>query len=143
MTEGGTAALPVSIDELRNLVAQSQFLKPFGFVVQSCAPGECVLRVPFDPVLERPGGVVSGITIMAGADVAMWLAIMTQRGATEHWVTTDLKTAFLRGARQENLHFTARIRKLGRRTAYGDVDCVGEVSGLVAHHVVTYARSQS
>jgi acyl-coenzyme A thioesterase PaaI-like protein len=80
---------------------------------------------------------------MAGADVAMWLAIMTQRGATEPWVTADLKSAFLRSARQESLNFTARVRKLGRRTAYGDVECVGEASGLVAHHVVTYARVQS
>lgn len=143
MTESATAALPVSIEELRDLVAQAPFLQPFGFVVQSCAPGECVLRVPFAPMLERPGGVVSGITIMAGADVAMWLAIMTRRGSSEHWVTTDLKTAFLRGARQENLFFTARIRRLGQRMAYGDVDCVGEASGLVAHHVVTYARART
>ena len=104
---------------------------------KSCAPGECVLRVPVEPVLERPGGVVRGITIMAGADVAVWLAIMTQRGATEHWVSADLKTAFLRGARQESLYFAARVRSLVRRTAYGDVECVGETSGLVAHHVVT------
>jgi acyl-coenzyme A thioesterase PaaI-like protein len=33
--------------------------------------------VPFDAALERPGGIVSGMTLMGAADVAMWLAIMT------------------------------------------------------------------
>jgi len=47
---------------------------------------------------------VSGMTIMGVADVAMWLAIMTQRGKTERWVTTDMKTAFLNsGARDRHL----------------------------------------
>jgi uncharacterized protein (TIGR00369 family) len=137
----GDRASVVTVDQMNGIVAESQFLKPFGFRVQSCAYGQCALLVPFKPELERPGGIVSGITIMAAADVAMWLAIMTQRGPGEHWVTTDLKAAFLRGARQENFVCTARVLKLGKRTAYGDAHCVGSVSGLLAHHVVSYAQA--
>lgn len=140
MGAGGSEA---SLEELRAIVARAEFLRPFGFVVESCASGECVLRVPFHPVLERPGGVVSGITIMAAADVAMWLAIMTRRGSVEQWVTTDLKSAFLRGARQEDFLCTARILKLGSRSAYGQTECLGLTSGLIAHQVVTYARVAS
>jgi len=128
-----------TLQELAELVATAPFLKPFGFVVQSCAPGECTLRVPYAASLERPGGVVSGITIMGAADVAMWLAILTLRGAAEQWVTTDLKTAFLRGARETDIDCFARVLKLGKRTAYGTAECRAGNGDLLAHHVITYA----
>jgi uncharacterized protein (TIGR00369 family) len=128
-----------TLEELAALVAAAPFLKPLGFVVQSCAPGECTLRVPYASSLERPGGVVSGIAIMGAADVAMWLAILTQRGTAEQWVTTDLKTAFLRGARETDIHCTARLLKLGKRTAYGTAECRADNGDLLAHHVISYA----
>jgi uncharacterized protein (TIGR00369 family) len=132
-----------TLEELAQLVATAPFLKPFGFIVQSCAPGECTLRVPFDSSLERPGGVVSGITIMGAADVAMWLAILTERGSAEQWVTTDLKTAFLRGARETDIHCSARVLKLGKRTAYGTAECRADNGDLLAHHVISYAQVTS
>ena len=132
--------IQTSVAGLNAVLDQAVFLKPFGFTVDSCALGECVLQVPFSTSLERPGGIVSGMTVMGAADVAMWLAIMTHRGVEEQWVTSDMKTAFLRSGRQENFLCTARILKLGRRTAYGTVDTVGASSGLLAHHVLTYTR---
>jgi uncharacterized protein (TIGR00369 family) len=128
-----------TLEELAELVATAPFLKPFGFIVQSCAPGECTLRVPYASSLERPGGVVSGIAIMGAADVAMWLAILTRRGPAEQWVTTDLKTAFLRGARETDLYCLARVLKLGKRTAYGTAECRAANGDLLAHHVISYA----
>jgi uncharacterized protein (TIGR00369 family) len=128
-----------TLEELAELVESAPFLKPFGFIIESCAPGECTLRVPYASSLERPGGVVSGIAIMGAADVAMWLAILTQRGAAEQWVTTDLKTAFLRGARETDLYCIARVLKLGKRTAYGTAECRGGNGDLLAHHVISYA----
>jgi len=128
-----------TLEELAQLVATAPFLKPFGFIVESCAPRECVLRVPYTASLERPGGVVSGITIMGAADVAMWVAILTERGTAEQWVTTDLKTAFLNGARETDIHCSARVLKLGKRTAYGTAECRAGNGDLLAHHVISYA----
>jgi acyl-coenzyme A thioesterase PaaI-like protein len=132
--------IQTSIADLNAVLQRTPFLKPYGFTVQSCAAGECVLRVPFDPALERPGGIVSGMTIMGAADVALWLAIMTQRGTEEQWVTSDMKTAFLRSGRQEDFLCTARVLKLGKRSAYGTAECHGVASGLLAHHVLTYVK---
>lgn len=129
-----------SIDQLNVVIEDSPFLKPYDFQVQSCSPGECSLLMPFSTALERPGGIVSGMTLMGAADVAMWLAIMTLRGTVEKWVTSDMKTAFLRPARQEAVIFTAKILKIGKRTAYGTAECFGEGSALLAHHVLTYAK---
>ncbi len=128
-----------TLEELARVLATATFLKPYGFLVQSCAPGECTVLVPYATSLERPGGIVSGITIMGVADVAMWLAIMTQRGTTEHWVTTDMKTAFLKGARETDIHCIARVLKLGKRTAYGTAECRNAGGELLAHHVISYA----
>jgi acyl-coenzyme A thioesterase PaaI-like protein len=132
--------LQTSVVELNAVLERTAFLKPYGFVVESCALGECTLRVPFSPNLERPGGIVSGMTVMGAADVALWLAIMTHRGTEEQWVTSDMKTAFLRSGRQEDLLCTARILKLGKRSAYGTVDTLGATTGLLAHHVLTYTK---
>lgn len=129
-----------TVDDLNAVLAGTPFLKPYGFSVRSIAEGECVLHVAFVPALERPGGIVSGMTLMGAADVAMWLAIMTKRGTEEHWVTSDMKTAFLRSGRSEDVLCTARVLKLGRRTAYGTAECHGVSSGLLAHHVLTYTR---
>lgn len=130
----------VTVEELNAVLAESAFLQPYGFSVRACEPGSCTLLVPYAPALERPGGIVSGLTIMGAADVAMWLAIMTRRGTAEPWVTTDMKTAFLRSARQVDVLCTAQLLKLGKRTAYGTAECYGATSELLAHHVVSYAR---
>jgi acyl-coenzyme A thioesterase PaaI-like protein len=128
-----------TLEELADVLANAAFLKPFGFIIQSCAPGECTVLVPHAAALERPGGILSGIAIMGAADVAMWLAIMTQRGTTEQWVTTDMKTAFLSSARETDVYCVARILKLGKRTAYGTAECRAANGDLLAHHVLSYA----
>jgi acyl-coenzyme A thioesterase PaaI-like protein len=138
-----SAAPSPTVADLNRVLADTPFLRPYGFRVESMAPGECRVYVPFLRSLERPGGIVSGMTLMGAADVAMWLAIMTLRGVSEHWVTSDMKTAFLRSAREEDISCTARILKPGKRTMYGTAECHGANAGLVAHHVLTYSRVES
>jgi uncharacterized protein (TIGR00369 family) len=130
-----------SQQELNSVLERTPFLAAYGVSVVSCGEGECGVLLPFRRSLERPGGIVSGMALMGVADVAMWLAIMTLRGVDEQWVTSDMKTTFLRRAVNENVVCHAKVLKLGRRTAYGTVDSIGGASGLVAHHVVSYAKA--
>ena len=132
-----------TLSELNQVLADTPFLQSYGFRVESTAPGECTLRVPIVRALERPGGTVSGMTLMGAADVALWLAIMTLRGVAEVWVTADMKTAFLRSAREEDIVCDARILKPGRRSMYGTVECRGTDARLLAHHVITYTRVET
>ncbi|MDB5903134.1 MAG: hypothetical protein JWM26_2012 [Betaproteobacteria bacterium] len=124
--------------ELEAVLKATRFVGPYGFRVLSCAPGVCELELPFQPSLERPGGIINGIALMGAADVAMWLAIMTLRGTGEQWVTADLKTAFLKSGRSEDVVCTARVLKLGARSAYGTAECRASGADLLTHHVVTY-----
>jgi len=137
------SAHPATVAELDQVLAVTPFLEPYGFRVESAGAGECKLLVPFRSSLERPGGIVSGMTLMGAADVAMWLAIMTLRGVDERWVTSDMKTAFLKSARSEDISCSARVLKSGRRTMYGTAECRSESAGLIAHHVLTYARVEA
>ena len=137
------SAHPPTVAELDQVLAVTRFLEPYGFRVESAGAGECKLLVPFRSSLERPGGIVSGMTLMGAADVAMWLAIMTLRGVDERWVTSDMKTAFLKSARSEDISCSARVLKSGRRTMYGTAECRSESAGLIAHHVLTYARVEA
>jgi uncharacterized protein (TIGR00369 family) len=130
-----------SAQELNAVLERTPFLAAYGMSVVSCGEGECRVLLPFRRSLERPGGIVSGMALMGAADVAMWLAIMTLRGVDEQWVTSDMKSTFLRRAANENVVCHAKVLKLGRRTAYGTVDSTGGASGLVAHHVVSYAKA--
>ena len=132
-----------SVAEFNRLLADTPFLQAYGFRVESTGVGECSLIVPFRAALERPGGIVSGMTVMGAADVAMWLAIMTLRGMAERWVTSDMKTAFLKSARGEDIACTARVLKAGKRTMYGTAECRSGGAGLIAHHVLTYARVEA
>jgi acyl-coenzyme A thioesterase PaaI-like protein len=134
-----TTELACTLEELTEVLAYTPFIKPYGLLVQSCAPGECTVVVPYASSLERPGGIVSGMMLMGAADVAMWLAIMSLRGTAEHWVTTDMTSAFLRSARDTDIYCTARILKLGKRTSYGTAECRDVGGVLLTHHVISYA----
>jgi acyl-coenzyme A thioesterase PaaI-like protein len=70
----------VSREDLTRVLAGASFQGGYGFRVRACGDGECTLEVPFRPLFERPGGVVSGPVFMAAADATMWLAIMTRLG---------------------------------------------------------------
>ena len=133
--------LRATLDELNAVLDASRFVESYRFRAVACAPGVCELDLPFDPSLERPGGVITGVALMGAADVAMWLAIMTLRGTSQQWVTADLKSAFLSGARGENVVCRATVLKLGERSAYGTAECRSPDGTLIAHHTVTYVRA--
>jgi uncharacterized protein (TIGR00369 family) len=130
----------VTAADLERVLVGSAFARIYSFELQGFSTGECTLRVPFQEALERPGGIVAGAVLMAAADVAMWLAIMTQLGLEETTVTSDLKTTFLASARREDVMCGAKVLKLGKTLIYGVAECRTAGGKLLAHHTVTYAR---
>lgn len=70
----------------------------------------------------RPGACVSGPSMMALADVCLYVAILAQIGPEPMAVTSNLNCHFLRRARGDrDLIANARVVKLGRRLAVGEV----------------------
>lgn len=70
----------------------------------------------------RPGGTVSGPSMFALADVAMYLAILARLGPVALAVTTNCSMDFMRKPQAgRDLIAHARVLKLGRVLAVGDV----------------------
>ena len=98
-----------------------------------------VRRVVADADL-RPGGTVSGPTMFALADCAFYYAVLAMIGREALTVTTNLNINFLRKPPVADLTAEARILKLGKLLATGDVTLHSEgVAEPVAHASVTYA----
>ena len=129
--------------ELRTLLTEVQFARNLGLTLHAINDAYCSLDVPFQEAFERPGGLVSGHVLMTAADVAIWLAIKTRLGLTDNSLTAEMKTNFLSAARKSSFRCTARILKFGRRLIYGVAECTDRDGRLLAHHTVTYIRSES
>ncbi|WP_137820226.1 PaaI family thioesterase [Pseudomonas sp. 2FG] len=102
---------------------------------------DCALaRVPFQAKLVRPGGTLSGPTIMSLADAAMYAVVLGRLGRVEMAVTSNLNINFLARPKPVDLLAQARILRLSRRQAVCEVSLysAGE-DELVAHVTGTYA----
>ena len=98
------------------------------------------MRVPFRDEFLRPGGTVSGPTLMGLADTAVYYLILAELGPVALAVTSSFNIHFLRKPRATDLIAEARLLRLGRRTAVGDVMMfVDGESDPVAHATAAYA----
>jgi acyl-coenzyme A thioesterase PaaI-like protein len=67
---------------------------------------------------------------------------MTRLGKSLGAVTVEMKTNFLRAARQEDFRCSARVLKLGKRLVYGVAECTNLRGDLLTHHTLTYLRPE-
>jgi uncharacterized protein (TIGR00369 family) len=102
--------------------------------------GAATIRLPPHPDNLRPGGTISGPILMLLADLAVYAALLGAIGKVELAVTTNLTINFLRKPPLAALTAEARLLKLGRRLAVGEVGLRGAGEpDLLAHAVATYA----
>jgi uncharacterized protein (TIGR00369 family) len=100
-------------------------------------------RMPFNEKQLRPGGTLSGPTMMDLADAAMYASVLAQHGALEMAVTQNLNINFLRRPAQRDLIAVAEPLRAGRRSMVLDVRVYSDGDDrLVAHATGTYALPQ-
>lgn len=110
------------------------------FEIEELWRGGCRLRQRYDQRVLRPGGTLSGATMMALGDFAMYLAVLSAIGWVPLAVTTNLTINFLRKPPARDLIAQARLLKLGRKLAVGEVAIHADgVEGMVAHVTSTYS----
>jgi uncharacterized protein (TIGR00369 family) len=111
--------------------------------VTEVSPGRVKVIAPYRPGLLRPGGVISGPTLMSLSDTAAYALVLAHIGDQLMAVTSSLTMNFLRGAAPGDLHAEAELLRLGRRNAVCDVRLWTESRDrLAAQAVVTYAIPQ-
>jgi len=89
----------------------------------------------------RPGGTVSGPTLMEVADAALYVALLGEIGVVELAVTTNLNINFLRKPMPDrDIIAECKLIKVGRSLAIGEVFIYSEGNeDAVAHATGTYA----
>jgi len=127
---------------LQQLIDGARFVRFYGFRIVRVGDGTCTLELPHRKLLERPGGIINGPSLMAAADCAMWMAIKGRFGIDYDALTSELNTAFLAPAKGEHVYCTARILKAGRRRIYGTAECHNRAGKLFTHHTVTYVQPE-
>lgn len=108
--------------------------------VETVEYGACRVRMVYHPRHVRPGGTLSGPSMMTLADFALYVAVLSVVGRVELAVTTNLSINFLQKPEKADLIAECRLLKAGKRL------CVGEVSIFsdggeepVAHVTGTYS----
>lgn len=110
--------------------------------------GMCV-RQPTGSGDSRPGGTVSGPTLMTLADAVAYMVVLSHIGPAALAVTSNLTINFLRRPRMVDLVVEGKLLKLGRSLAVVDVllysdssETDGDTESLqkpVAQATVTYS----
>jgi uncharacterized protein (TIGR00369 family) len=109
--------------------------------IEAADGASCRLRQRYSDQMLRPGGSISGPTLMALADFAMYVVLLSAIGPVGLAVTTSLNINFLRkGLPKQDVRAAARILKLGRRLAVGEVNLSSAGSpDPIAHVTATYS----
>jgi uncharacterized protein (TIGR00369 family) len=130
----------VEIEELLAVEFPQVFKPGSGLSIEQVGYGVCRVRQAHHPDQLRPGGTISGPTMMALADFAMYVAVFSVVGREPLAVTTNLNINFLRKPTQADLLAEARLLKHGARLVVGEVLIRSEGGeDPVAHVTSTYS----
>lgn len=134
-----TENLGVNKDELQ-LFFKKEFPQA-DFLIEEMGEKSAKIRKPITSHDLRPGGTVSGPTLMAMADAVLYVAILSEIGLVAMAVTTNLNINFLRKpSADSDIIAECNLIKLGRSLAIGEVYIYSDgVEEPVAHATGTYA----
>jgi uncharacterized protein (TIGR00369 family) len=136
----------LNADEIAKLL-HDEFPQAFypgcGLILERVEYASIRVRRHFHEDYLRPGGTVSGPTMMELADFAMYVAVFSAIGPQPLAVTTNLNINFLRKPAQADLIAEAKLLKVGKRLVVGEVAIYSEGSDEpVAHVTSTYSIPQ-
>jgi uncharacterized protein (TIGR00369 family) len=116
---------PFDVAAANALLAEAfaPWVRATGMTVDAVAGDTLTLRIPFSDQLCRMGGIMSGQTLVAGADTAMAIAIAAQMGGFKKPITTvDLTINYMRPIMKADAVLVAKVVRLGRTLAFCTTD---------------------
>ncbi|MGA7151749.1 MAG: PaaI family thioesterase [Pseudolabrys sp.] len=137
----------MNADEIVKLLREEfpQFFYPgCGLSIERVDYANVRVRRHFHEDSVRPGGTISGPTMMELADFAMYVAVFSVAGPVPMAVTTNLNINFLRKPGRGDLVADAKLLKVGKRLVVGEVAIYSEGEPEpVAHVTSTYSMPSS
>ncbi len=111
-----------------------------GLTLDHIEQGTARMRQPFNEGMLRPGGTVSGPTMMMLADALMYAVVLSAVGKVPLAVTTNFSINFLNRPQPADLLAEGKALKIGRRLAVLEVSLYSEgQTEPVAHATGTYS----
>jgi acyl-coenzyme A thioesterase PaaI-like protein len=139
------AAMPVvmTVEELRDYLAK-EFPQAYApgkpNKIISVGPGTALVHFATGERHLRPGGTVSGPTLMGIADGAIYVAILAAIGPVALAVTTSFTCNFLSKPAPGDLACEVKILKFGKRLVVAEASIRGvNETEPCAHVVATYS----
>jgi uncharacterized protein (TIGR00369 family) len=110
------------------------------FKIERVGMKEALVRMKANDSVLRPGGTVSGASMMTLADVTMYVAILASIGWVPLAVTTNLNINFLRKPKSGDVLAECKLLKLGKRLTVGEVAIRSDgEEEIAAHCTATYS----
>jgi acyl-coenzyme A thioesterase PaaI-like protein len=91
------------------------------FEIEAVGPMTSRVRMLFRDFRLRPGGTISGPSLMTLADTGLWVSLLAMIGREPLSVTSHLDIDFLRKPAPGDVVAHTRLHKIGKRLAVGDV----------------------
>jgi acyl-coenzyme A thioesterase PaaI-like protein len=132
----------MTLIEIRDFLAREfpQLQTDARYTIEELRPHGARMRAAYHASQIRPGGTLSGPTMMTLADVSLYVALLGSIGPVALAVTTNLNINFLRKPGPRDLIAEARLLKIGKRLAMGEVTILSEGEPEpVAHVTGTYS----
>jgi uncharacterized protein (TIGR00369 family) len=91
------------------------------FAIEDLSEDEITVRLKISDRHLRPGGTVSGPSMFGLADVCFYMIVLARIGPKALTVTTNCSIDFMRKPEARDMIAKARLLKLGKALAVGDV----------------------
>jgi uncharacterized protein (TIGR00369 family) len=133
---------PFTLDELRAYLIEifPEAWTRGDYAIEAVGPMCATVRLAYHPEHLRPGGTISGPSMFALCDLALYVAVLNEIGRVKLAVTTSVTINFLRRPAPADLLGKAKLMKLGKRLAIGEVALYSQGQAeMVAHATGTYS----
>ena len=143
MAQAAVKQPAMNVEELSRFLAvefPQVFHAASGLSIEEVWRGGGRVRQAYQEQFIRPGGTISGPTMMALADFAMYVGVLASIGPVPLAVTINLNINFLRKPMTRDLIAECRLLKVGKRLAVGEVTINSDgMDEPVAHVTSTYS----
>jgi len=124
--------------EIKRRFGRVGAVRLLGMKLARLAPGRATLLLDVEPRHSHPQGVHGGV-LAALADTALAMAIFTRLPGQARISTVEMKINYLSTHQRGRLRAEARILRLGKRLAVGEVEIRSASRQLVAKSLLTYS----
>lgn len=133
----------MNVAQFRDIMnARLPFADLLGLKADYFASDHVRMHAEYSERFLRPGGTIAGPVMMGLADAALYALVLSRIGPVELAVTTQLSINFLRKPAPGDVIAEARMLKLGKRLAVGEVSLFSASDTArepVAHATGTYS----